>query len=331
MPKFQNKVILITGCAGFIGFHLCKKLLSQKIDIVGIDNLNKYYDSKLKKKRLFLLKKFKNFSFYKEDIRNKNKLLKIFKKYYFSNVVHLAAQAGVRYSVQKPDLYFSNNLKGFFNILDASRLFKIKHLVFASSSSVYGDSSKFPINENFNTDNPLSFYAATKKSNEVMAHSYANIYKLPLTCLRFFTVYGPYGRPDMSLFKFCYAIKNKKKIDLFNKGKHVRDFTHVDDAVLSIIKILKKIPNGTIPFEKYNIGSDKPIKLVNFLRIIENNLNLKAKANLLNIQKGDVLKTHASIKSLFKKIKYKPRMNIKTGIKQYINWFNSYYVYKKKI
>ena len=331
MLKSKKINILITGCAGFIGFHLCKKLVSSKINIIGIDNLNKYYDLKLKKKRLTILKKFKNFSFYKEDIRNNNKLIKIFNKHTFTYVVHLAAQAGIRYSVQKPDLYFSNNLKGFFNILDASKNFKIKHLIFASSSSVYGDSLKFPIKENFNTDNPLSFYAATKKSNEVMAHAYANIYKLPLTCLRFFTVYGPYGRPDMALFKFCEAIKSSKKINLYNKGHHIRDFTYIDDAIISVTKIIKKIPNKKIPFAKYNIGSDKPIKLIKFLKIIENRLNLKARVKFLTFQKGDVLKTHASVKSLFNKIKYKPNTNINNGIKEYVNWFNIYYGKTKKI
>ena len=323
--------ILITGCSGFIGFHLSKKLLSKSIKIVGLDNLNKYYDINLKKRRLSILKRNKKFIFYKEDIRNNKKLEKIFKKHNFTHVVHLAAQAGIRYSVKRPDLYFSNNLKGFFNILEKSRIFNIKHLIFASSSSIYGNSKNFPIRENYDTGKPLSFYAATKKSNEVMAHSYSNIYKLPCTSIRFFTVYGPYGRPDMSLFKFSIAIKKSKKINLFNKGKHTRDFTYIDDAILAVEKILNKVPNKKIPFDQYNIGSDRPIRLINFLNLIEKNFKKKAKINPLKIQQGDVLKTHASINYIKKKTYYKPKTDINSGVKKYIKWFQEYYKHEKNL
>ena len=242
--------ILITGCAGFIGYHLCLSILKEnekKINIVGFDNLNSYYDVNLKKQRLKELKKFsKNFTFHKIDISNNNLVKKNFKKYKFKYVVNLAAQAGVRYSIQNPEDYVKSNINGFFNILNNSKIFKCSHLVYASTSSVYGASNKFPLTESLNTDKPLSFYAATKKSNEVMAFAYSNIYGLPTTGLRFFTVYGVMGRPDMSLFKFTKNIINRKHIDLYNKGNHIRDFTHVSDVVEPMKKLI------FLPSEKKN-------------------------------------------------------------------------------
>ena len=316
--------VLITGCAGFIGFHLTSKILN-KYNVVGIDNLNDYYDPNIKKDRLKILKKEKNFKFYKSDITNLISLKRIIKKHKIRYIIHLAAQAGVRYSINHPEKYVSSNLVGFFNVLEVARLFKVKHLIFASTSSVYGDNKKFPLKENYDTDKPLSFYAATKKSNEVMAHAYSNIYKLPCTGLRFFTVYGPMGRPDMSLFKFSNAMIKNKKIELYNKGNHYRDFTYVDDIVISISKLLTNPSNSQIPYDIFNIGSSKPYYLKKFLSLIEENLSKKAKIKFLKIQQGDVHKTHADINKLKEKIKYSPKTNIKTGIKLFIDWYKTYY------
>lgn len=318
--------ILITGCAGFIGFHVSLKLIKfKKYNVVGIDNINNYYDTKLKVNRLKLLKRNKNFSFKKIDISNKSKILNLYRNYKFDIVLNLAAQAGVRYSINNPQKYFDSNLKGFFNILEASRIYKIKHLIFASTSSVYGNNKKFPLEENFNTDKPLSFYAATKKSNEILAFSYSNIYKLPTTGLRFFTVYGPYGRPDMALFKFTKSILNNKKLELYNHGNHIRDFTYVDDVSNCIFKLINKPPKNEIPFEIFNIGSNKPQKLMNFLKIITKNLNKKPKTVYKSMQKGDVIKSHASIKKINKKIYFKPKTKIAKGIENFIDWYKVYY------
>ena len=318
--------ILVTGCAGFIGFHLCLKLLKNKnLKIFGIDNLNNYYDKKLKLLRLSIIKKNKNFYFTKLDIRKKNLLSNDFKKNNYDYVIHLAAQAGVRYSIENPTTYFENNLEGFFNILDNSRLRNVKHFLFASTSSVYGNNKKFPLKEDFKTEEPLSFYAATKKSNEVIAYSYSNIFNMPCTALRFFTAYGPYGRPDMSLFKFTKLITENKKIDLFNSGNHIRDFTYVDDIVDGIFGIINKPSKESIPYNCFNIGGGKPNKLKLFLKNIENNLNKKAKIKNLPLQLGDVKKTHSSINKLYKYSSYQPKTNIKKGIKNFINWYKNYY------
>jgi UDP-glucuronate 4-epimerase len=313
--------ILITGVAGFIGFHLANNLLNRKNQyIYGIDNLNDYYDINLKKERLSILKKKNKFFFKKIDITDKKKLFLYIKKIKPKIIINLAAQAGVRYSIQNPETYLYNNIIGFYNILEISREIKIKHLIFASTSSVYGASTKFPLHENIQTDKPLSFYAATKKSNEIMAHSYSNIYKLPVTGVRFFTVYGPYGRPDMSLFKFSKSIILGKKINLFNNGKHVRDFTYIDDVVEAIIKLIPNIPKNKIPYEIYNIGNGNPKKLSEFLNLIEKYLSKKSKIKNMPLQKGDVVKTHADIKKLQKKINYSPKTNIDVGIKNFVNW-----------
>ena len=316
--------ILITGCAGFIGFHISKVLLKQNKKIFGIDNLNNYYDVKLKKERLKILEKNKKFKFYKIDIFNKKILFENFKKEKYSHIIHLAAQAGVRYSIKFPEQYVRTNLVGFFNILEASKKINVKHLIFSSSSSVYGQSNLFPLKENFNTDQPASFYAATKKSNEVMGYSYSSLHRLPLTVLRLFTVYGPFGRPDMSLFDFVKRIINNKKIHLYNKGNHQRDFTYIDDVVHAIQKIVKKPPREKIPFRILNLASGKPINLIYYLNTIEKNLQLKARKKFLELQKGDVIKTHASLKKIRKLLNYKPKTDVKIGIKKYIDWYRNF-------
>jgi len=317
--------ILITGCAGFIGYHLCKSLISNKNNIVyGIDNLNNYYDVNLKKKRLANLKKYKNFIFYKKDIKKYKVIEKIYLKNKFKYVVHLAAQAGVRYSIKNPKLYLKNNIDGFFNILDLSKNSKVKHFLFASSSSVYGNNKSFPLSEKLNTDKPLSFYSSTKKSNEVMAHSYSNIYKMPCTALRFFTVYGPYGRPDMSLFKFTDLIQTSKKIELYNSGDHERDFTYIDDCINILVKIIKKPVKRKIPFNIINVGSGKPKKLLYFLSLIEKKLNKKAKIIYRSLQKGDVHKTHASTRRLRKFINIRKSTPLEKGIINFINWYSKF-------
>lgn len=319
--------ILVTGCSGFVGFHLCLKLLENyKYKIFGIDNLNDYYELQLKKSRLKILKKNKKFfKFFKLDITNKKKIENNFKINHYNYVVHLAAQAGVRYSLLNPKSYLDNNIIGFFNILDASKKFKIKHLLYASTSSVYGNSKFYPLKENHTTDSPLSFYAASKKCNEIMAYSYSNLYKLKTTGLRFFTVYGPYGRPDMALHKFVNNILNYKTIDLYNRGNHYRDFTYVDDVTESIIRLLDKGSNKSIPYEIFNIGNGKPSFLKKFLSVIEKKLHLKAKVRNIQFQKGDVYKTHSDTTKLFKTINYKPNNSIEQGVEKFIRWYKSYY------
>lgn len=316
--------ILITGCAGFIGFHLSNKLLN-KYKIIGIDNLNNYYDPKLKRDRLKILKKNKNFSFFKVDLLNYNKINKIIKKNKIKYVVHLAAQAGVRHSIKNRKTYFKSNIEGFFNVLELCKKNNIQHLIFASTSSVYGNNINFPLKEKSNTDTPLSFYAASKKTNEVMAYSYANIYNLPCTGVRFFTVYGPYGRPDMAIFKFTKNILDRNFINLFNYGKHVRDFTYIDDIVDGIENVIKKIPKNKIPFKIYNIGNGKPRKLLEYLKIIEKLLNKKAKVKKMPLQIGDIVKTHADVNLLKKETGYRAKTNIEEGIKNFLEWYLWYY------
>ena len=315
--------IFITGVAGFIGFSLAKKLLKTKHKIYGIDNLNNYYDVKLKKARLKELSNSKNkLLFYKNDIKNKKFLSKIFKKEKFDIVVNLAAQAGVRYSIQNPDSYIERNVIGFFNILDLSKEFNVKHLIYASTSSVYGNNKSFPLSEKLQTNKPLQLYAATKLSNELMAYSYSSIYNLKTTGLRFFTVYGPWGRPDMALYIFTKNILEKKKINLFNKGIHVRDFTYIDDIVSGIQKIIFK--KTSYKYQIFNIGNGKAVSLKNYLSEIEKNLNIKAIINKMPLQAGDIVKTHSSIKKIKKIYGYKPITSYKMGIKNFINWFKDY-------
>jgi len=317
--------ILITGSAGFIGYHLSKKILRKNIQVIGIDNINKYYDINLKKNRIKDLKKNKKFKFYKIDLCEFNKLNNLIKKNKIDYIINLAAQAGVRYSIENPRTYFKNNLEGFFNILEVSRLNKIKHLIFASTSSVYGDTKKFPLNEKDNTDYPLSFYAASKKSNEVMAHSYSYIYKLPCTGVRFFTVYGPYGRPDMALFKFTKNILSNNAIELFNNGIHVRDFTYIDDIVDGIYSLIKKNSKKSKLYEIFNIGNGSPKKLMDYIKEIEKNLKISANIKKLPLQKGDIIKTHSDLSKLKKYTNYNPKTNIEAGIAKFIEWYKDYY------
>ncbi len=319
-----KKIYLISGSAGFIGFHISLKILSKGYKVIGVDNLNNYYDVKLKKKRNSILKRNRNFIFKKVDIRNYDSLQKIFKKYKIESVVHLAAQAGVRYSLKNPKSYIDNNINGFFNILDISKNYRIKKFIYASTSSIYGIQKKYPLREKFGTDNPIQLYAATKKSNEVIAASYSHLYNMSTIGLRFFTVYGPWGRPDMALFKFTRNILKGKPVHVFNNGKHSRDFTYVDDIVDGIFKILvsknKKSLNNI-----YNIGFGKEIPLLKFLRLIEKFLQKKSKKKLLPLQKGDVIKTHSDIKLIKKDYRYIPKTKVENGVKKFVEWYISYY------
>jgi len=313
-------MILVTGSAGFIGFSLCFKLLEKGNSIIGVDNHNDYYDPKIKQARLKKLLAFKNYKHYKIDIIDKKKIEKVFKAHNPSIVINLAAQAGVRYSMENPYAYINSNVVGFINILENCKNFKIKHLVYASTSSVYGANTKMPFSEHDSVNHPLSIYAATKKSNELMAHSYSYLYQLPTTGLRFFTVYGPWGRPDMALFKFTKAILDEKAINVFNYGNHIRDFTYVDDIVKGVIKILNnpasrnikwnsKKPDpasSNVPWRIYNIGNNSPVKLMNYIKALEKNLKKKAKINFLPLQPGDVPDTFADVDNLKKKFDYKP-------------------------
>ena len=318
----KKKKILITGSAGFIGFHLCKDLIRNKnLSLIGIDNVNNYYDVKLKKERINILKNLgNNFKFIKIDL-NSVKIKHLFFKEKFDVVIHLAAQAGVRYSISNPEAYVVNNLNGFFNIINQSSKHKIKHFIFASTSSVYGDNSKFPLKEYYNTDKPLTFYAATKKSNEVMAYSYSNIHKLPATGLRFFTVYGPYGRPDMALYKFANSILKNKFLTMFNYGKHKRDFTYIDDVCDAIKKIISKPSKEKIPFQIFNVASSSPENLKIFLNLIEKRLNKKAKIKYLPLQLGDIYQTFGDTTKIKKVINFKIKTSLENGINKYINWF----------
>ncbi len=323
----KKKKILVTGCAGFIGFHTCRKISKYKnFILVGIDNMNNYYDVDLKKERLKILKKeCKNFYFFKIDITSQKKLKNLFTKYKFDVVINLAAQAGVRHSVDFPRTYLENNILGFFNLIDLSRHFKISHFIYASTSSVYGDAKKFPVKEEHNTDRPMSFYAATKKSNELISYSYSNIYNLRTTGLRFFTVYGTYGRPDMALFNFTNSILKNKKINLFNKGNHYRDFTHIDDVVESIFRLISKPSTEKVPYQIFNVASDNTQYLKNFVNEIENSSNLIAKIRNLPMQIGDVKKTHGSVARLKRKINFRPKIRIKKGVKEFVKWYKTFY------
>ena len=328
--------VLVTGCAGFIGHGVTKILLHKGYKVVGIDNLNHYYDKKLKLKRLDDLKN-NNFKFYKKDICDRN-LDKIFIKHTIKLVVNLAAQAGVRYSLKNPHAYFESNLLGFGNILELSRKFKVKHLVYASSSSVYGLNKKIPFCESDHVDKPSQVYAATKRSNELMAHCYSHLHNLPTTGLRFFTVYGPWGRPDMAMYMFAKAIKNKKKININNYGKMYRDFTFIDDIVKGITSLYTKVPkkskgmrnknmsadSSEAPFKIYNIGNNKTVKLMDIVKFYEKNFQEKVKKNFRGMQQGDVEKTYANINSLKKISNFKPNTKIEKGLKKFIDWFNDY-------
>ena len=330
--------IIVTGSSGFIGFHVSKKLLESGKKVHGVDSMNNYYDVNLKKARLSILKKYKNFSFSKAKIENKKNLDKAFKKFKPAIVIHLAAQAGVRYSIEKPRVYLDSNITGTYNIIEISKRLNVKHLIMASSSSVYGANKKIPFKEIDKTETQMSIYAATKKSNESMAHAYSNIWKVPITMVRFFTVYGPWGRPDMALFKFTKGILNNKKIDIYNNGKMYRDFTYIDDIVSGINLLIKKVPNTKqlgkykndslspiAPFRILNIGNTKKVYLLDFIKEIEKVLGKKAKRNYMPLQKGDVKQTLSNTNLLKKITRYNPKTNFKTGIRKFLDWYLNYY------
>ena len=323
-----SKTYLITGAAGFIGFHLAKHLLDKGATVIGIDNLNDYYEVSLKEERLRILKEKEAFQFFLNDIADKEAVFNIFKDCKPDIVVNLAAQAGVRYSIDHPDAYIQSNIVGFFNILEACRYFPVEHLVFASSSSVYGENSKIPFSTDDKVDHPVSLYAATKKSNELMAYSYGKLYQIPVTGLRFFTVYGPMGRPDMAYFKFAKKIMTGEPIQIYNHGDMRRDFTYIDDIVTGISNILCNAPlqNETgVQYKIYNIGNNKPEKLMDFIETLENCLGKEAKKEFLPMQPGDVPITYADVQDLMNDFHFKPCTSIQDGLQAFANWFKEYY------
>lgn len=329
---------LVTGVAGFIGYHLAEKLCSEGNKVIGIDNLNDYYDLNLKKSRLSNLKKNKNFRFKKIDLCEYNKLSNVISNNEINIIYHLAAQAGVRYSINFPREYLKSNIEGHFNILESCRENKIKHLIFASSSSVYGLNNNKILNENETTDFPISFYASTKKSNEIMSYSYSHLYNIPTTGIRFFTVYGPWGRPDMAAYKFVQKILASEKIDVYNEGELKRDFTYIDDVVEGLYKLAlyspinkhKKNSNSKFtsnaPFNIFNLGGGNPIKLMRFINVIEKLLDKKADCNFISMQKGDVFSTNSDTTNLFKTIGFKPKIGIEEGMSEFIKWYKKYHV-----
>lgn len=331
--------ILVTGVAGFIGMHSAKKLLDGGHEIIGIDNLNDYYDVTLKEDRLKTLEGYKNFKFLKLDIKDQKDVLDLFKKESPERVLHLAAQAGVRYSIQNPYVYIDSNIQGFINILEGCRAIKTEHLVFASSSSVYGGNTKVPFSEHDNVDHPVSLYAATKKANELMAHTYSHLYQIPTTGLRFFTVYGPWGRPDMSPMLFTKAILADEPIQVFNHGDMMRDFTYIDDIVASVNETLFKTatPNSNFdahhpdpatshaPYRIFNIGNSQPVPLMQFIETIEDALGKKAIKKMMGMQAGDVKVTSADTSELNHWVNFKPNTSIKEGVKRFVDWYKNYY------
>ena len=333
------KKIIVTGSAGFIGSSLSLKLLERGENVIGIDNHNDYYDPKIKESRLERLTKYSNYQHYRIDISDQKNLDEIFKKHKAQKVVNLAAQAGVRYSMENPLAYIKSNIVGFAHILENCRNYNIEHLVYASTSSVYGANTKMPFSEHDSASHPLSVYAASKKSNELMAHSYSHLYKLPTTGLRFFTVYGPWGRPDMALFKFTKAILDEKPIDVFNHGKHTRDFTYIDDIVEGVIKTLDNSATGNLNWNSnqpdpanskaswriYNIGNNKPVELMTYIEALEKALGKKAIINFLPLQPGDVPDTYANVDNLKEKFSYKPSTSVVDGISNFVKWYKDYH------
>lgn len=331
--------IMVTGAAGFIGMHVSKKLLEEGYEVIGVDNLNAYYDVNLKLERLSILEQFPNFRFHKIDLSDKNQLNGLVLPTKPQRIIHLAAQAGVRYSLINPHAYIESNITGFLNILEFSKNCKVEHLVYASSSSVYGGNTKLPFSELDNVDHPVSLYAATKKANELFAHTYSHLYNLPTTGLRFFTVYGPWGRPDMALFAFTKSIIEKKPIDVYNDGKMLRDFTYVDDIVEAIIKVTEKTatsnenfdsknPNASssfCPYRVFNIGNNSPVHLMDYISELEFILGIKAEKNFMPMQPGDVTSTEADTTKLFEWIGFKPATTINKGISSFVHWYKDYY------
>jgi UDP-glucuronate 4-epimerase len=331
--------ILITGIAGFIGFHLGKRLLKKNYQVVGIDNMNAYYDVQLKKDRLKQFENKDKFTFYHLDIADKSGMAELFGDQGFDSVVNLAAQAGVRYSLTNPYAYIESNIAGFVNILEGCRHNQVKHLIFASSSSVYGANTRMPFSVHQNVDHPISLYAATKKANELMAHTYASLYELPVTGLRFFTVYGPWGRPDMALFLFTKAILAGEPINVFNHGKMQRDFTYIDDIVEGVVRVIGRLPEPNAnwkgenpdpatsyaPYKIFNIGNNQPVEILYFISLIEDALGKKAIKNMLPMQLGDVPATYADIADLVETVGFKPKTSIEVGVQKFIDWYLSYY------
>lgn len=331
--------ILVTGAAGFIGFHLAKRLLQEGRDVSGLDNLNDYYDVTLKQDRLRQLLDNGNFSFHQKDLTDRAAMEDLFAKGGYDVVVNLAAQPGVRYSLKNPHSYINNNIVGFMNILEGCRYNNIKHLVFASSSSVYGMNGKIPFSVNDNVDHPVSLYAASKKSNELMAHTYAHLFGVPCTGLRFFTVYGPWGRPDMAYFSFTKAILEGTPIDVFNSGKMKRDFTYIDDIVEGIVRVMSKIPqpnpnadkircepgSSDAPYKIYNIGNHHPEELSRFIEILETHLGKKAQKNMKPMQPGDVPVTYADVDDLMRDVGFKPETPLEEGLQKFVKWYREYY------
>ena len=331
--------ILVTGSAGFIGSALSIELLNRGYDVVGIDNHNNYYDPELKQARVNRHINHENYKHFRMDIEDSNAVNDLFNENNFDSVINLAAQAGVRYSIENPLAYINTNIVGFANILEGCRNYNVSHLVYASSSSVYGSNTKMPFSIHDNVDHPISLYAASKKTNELMAHTYSHLYNLPTTGLRFFTVYGPWSRPDMALFKFTKSILSGKKIPVFNYGEHRRDFTYIDDIVQGVIRVLEKpaLPNlnwisdnpdpgsSSAPWRVYNIGCNRPVQLLDYIKAIEDALNIKADKELLPLQLGDVPDTFADVDDLVKDFNYKPRMSVKKGVKNFVEWYKTYY------
>ena len=331
--------ILVTGAAGFIGFHLAKRLLTDGHEVIGVDNLNDYYDVQLKQDRLAILKRNLSFRFSLTDLADRRGIAELFNKEKPEIVVNLAAQAGVRYSLENPHAYVDSNLTGFTNILEGCRHNAVKHLVYASSSSVYGANTSMPFSVHHNVDHPISLYAATKKANELMAHTYAALYRLPCTGLRFFTVYGPWGRPDMALFLFTRAILEGRPIDVYNEGRMRRDFTYIDDIIEGVVRVMKKIPAGSsgwsgkapdpassfAPYRLFNIGNNQPVELMDFIAALEDHLGRKAQMRLLPMQPGDVPETYADVDDLMAEVGFKPSTSIWEGIGKFVEWYREYY------
>lgn len=336
LSESKKGKILVTGAAGFIGFHLSKRLLEEGMKVVGLDNVNSYYDVNLKNNRLNVLSGYQNFQFIRIDLKDKKVLDDIFKKEKFTTVINLAAQAGVRHSITHPYDYLDNNILGFLNILEACRYFMPEHLLYASSSSVYGANKKLPFSANDNVDHPLALYAASKKSNELMAHAYSNLYEIPTTGLRFFSAYGPYGRPDMALFLFTKAIITGRPINIYNFGKMRRDFTYVDDVVESIVRLIPEIPirdnkhqptpsSSFAPYRILNVGNNSPVRLMHFIEVLEEKLKKKAIKNYLPLQEGDVEANFADVTELEKLIGFQPSTSVEKGIGEFVNWYLDYY------
>ncbi len=331
--------VLVTGTAGFIGFHLAQRLLVDGYSVVGVDNVNAYYDVRIKWDRLKILEAHPGFTFHRLDVADRSAMEAVFDRYPFRVVVHLAAQAGVRYSLVNPYAYVDSNLMGFMNILEGGRRHGWAHVVFASSSSVYGANTRMPFSVHHNVDHPVSLYAATKKANELMAHTYAHLYGLPCTGLRFFTVYGPWGRPDMALFLFTRAILNDEPIQVFNYGKMRRDFTYIDDIIEGVVRVMRKAPvpdstwtgdapdpgTSAAPYRIYNIGNNHPVELMEFIRVLEESLGKEARKEFLPIQPGDVPATAADIDDLSRDFGFRPATSIQEGIRKFVAWYLSYY------